>query len=109
MIRAVILQCEQQNASEDLIQLLLTVHERINCLNGQFQQLCNARRDYAFEMGFSCPLENEHFRARGPGRPRIEIPEEVITGLQRRPHGTCKEVAILQNNSTKVTSVFYAG
>ena len=89
VVRAVILQCEQQNASEDLIQLLLMVHERINGLSDQFQQLCNARRAHALEMGFSYPLENEQPKA--PGRPRFAIPKEVITGLHDI-HGTWKEV-----------------
>ena len=40
VIRSVILQCEQ-SAGEDLIQLLDLLHEEVNGLNGQFQDLCN--------------------------------------------------------------------
>jgi len=59
VIRSVILQCEQQSASEDLIQLLDLVHEEINGLNDQFQDLCNTRRNFASEVGFSCPVEQD--------------------------------------------------
>ena len=90
VVRSVILQCEQQNDSEDFIHLLLMLHETINGLHRQFRESCNERRDYASEMGFSCPLENEE--PRRPGRPRYEIPEEVIRGLHGI-HGVWKEVA----------------
>ena len=36
VIRSVILQCEEENASEDLIQLLDLLHEEVNGLNGKF-------------------------------------------------------------------------
>jgi len=88
VIRSVILQCEQQSASEDLIQLLYLVHEEVNGLNDQFQDLCNTRRNFASEMGFSCPVE----QSTGPGRPRFYIPEGVIRGLHD-VHGVWKEVA----------------
>ena len=57
VIRSVILQCEQQSAGENLIQLLELLHEEVNGLNGQFRGLCNTQRNFASEMGFSCPLE----------------------------------------------------
>ena len=88
VIRSVILQCEQQNASEGLIQLLDLLHGGVNDLNCQIQDLCNARRNFASEMGFSCPLE----QSSGPGRPRFHIPENVIKGLHDI-HGVWKEVA----------------
>ena len=40
VIRSVIIQCEQQSASEDFIQLLDLVHEEVNGLNDQFQDFC---------------------------------------------------------------------
>ena len=87
MITPIIIQCEQQSVSEDLIQLLDLVHEEVNGLNDQFQDLCKTRRNFASEMGFSCPVE----QSTGPGRPRFYIPEEVIRGL-RYVHGVWKEV-----------------
>ena len=56
VIRSVILQCEQQSASEDLIQLLDLVHEEVNGLIDQSQDLCDTQRNFAAEMGFSCPV-----------------------------------------------------
>lgn len=50
VIRSVILQCEQQSVGEDLIQLLDLLHEEVNGLNGQFQDLCNTQRNFASEM-----------------------------------------------------------
>ena len=69
-----------ESASEDLIQLLDLVHEDVNGLNDQFQNLCNTQRRFASVMGlmFSCPVE----QSIEPGRPRFHIPEEVIRGLQ---------------------------
>ena len=78
IIRSVILQCEQQSASEDLIQLLDLVHEEVNGLNDQYQDLRDTQKNFALEMGFSCPVE----QSTGPGRPRFYIPEEVIRGLR---------------------------
>ena len=75
-------------AGEDLIQLLDLLHEEVNSLNGQFQDLCNIQRNCASEMGFSCPLE----QSTGPGRPRFCIPEEVTRG-SHDIHGVWKEVA----------------
>ena len=83
-----IIQWEQQNASEDLIQLLDLVHEEVNGLNDQFQYFCKTRRNFASEIGFSYPVE----QSTGPGRPRFYIPEEVIRGLHY-VHGVWKEVA----------------
>ena len=88
VIRSVILQCEHQNACEGLIQLLDLLHGGVNDLNGQIQDLCNARRNFTSEMGFSCPLE----QSSGPGRPRFNIPENVIRGLHDI-HGVWREVA----------------
>ena len=88
VVRSFVLQCEDHNASDDFLQLLYLLHENIIGLNGQFQDLCFMRRDYALEMGFSCPRE----RSRRPGRPRFQIPEEVIRGLHDI-HGAWKEVA----------------
>ena len=34
------------NAGEDLIQLLDLMHEEVNGLNGQFQDLCNTQRKW---------------------------------------------------------------
>ena len=80
VIRSVILQCEQQSASEDFLiielHVLNLVHE-INSLIDQSQDLCDAQRNFASEMGFSCPVE----LSTGRGRPRFYIPEEVIRGL----------------------------
>ena len=45
-------------------------------------------RDYASESGFSCPTE----QATRSGRPRFQIPEEVIQGLFDI-HGSWKDVA----------------
>ena len=74
--------------SEDLIQLLDLVHEEVNGLDDQFQDLCNTRRNFASEMGFSCPVE----QSTGPGRRRFYILEEVIRGLHY-VHGVWKEIA----------------
>ena len=87
VIRSVIIQCKQQSTSEDLIQLLDLFYEEVNGLNNQFQDLCNTRRNFASEMGFSYPVE----QSKGPGRPRFYIPEEVIRGLHY-VHGVWKEV-----------------
>ena len=65
IIRSVILRCEQQRASKDLIQLLDLVHEEVNGLNDQFQDLCDTQRNFASEMGCSCPVE----QSTGRGRP----------------------------------------
>ena len=78
VIRSVIIQCEQQSTSEDLIQLLDLL----------FQDLCNTQRSFASEMRFSCPVE----QSTGPGRPRFYIPGEVIRGLHY-VHGNWKELA----------------
>ena len=88
VIGSVILQCEHQNACEGLIQLLDLLHGGVNDLNGQIQDLCNARRNVASEMGFSCPLE----QSSGRGRPRFYIPGNVIGGLHDI-HGVWREVA----------------
>ena len=82
-----IIQCEQQNASEDLIQLLDLVHEEANGLNDQFQDFCKTRRNFASEIGFSCPVE----QSTGPGRPIFYTREEIIRGLHY-VHGAWKEV-----------------
>ena len=81
------------------------VHEEVNGLNDQFQDLCDTQRNFASEMGFSCPVE----QSTGRGRPRFYISEEVIRGL-RDVHGVWKEVAeevLVFCNSTKTTSVFH--
>ena len=70
------------------IQLLDLVHYEVNGLHDQFQDLCNTQRNFASEMGFSCPVE----QSTGPGRPRLYIPEEVMRGLHD-VHGVWKEVA----------------
>ena len=64
------------------------VHEEVNGLNDQFQDLYNTQRNIASEMGFSCPVE----QSTGPGRPRFYIPEEVIRGLHD-VRGVWKELA----------------
>ena len=64
------------------------VHEEVNGLIDQSQDLCNTQRNFASEMGFSCPVE----QSTGRGRPRFYIPEEVIRGLHD-VHGVWKEVA----------------
>ena len=104
VIRSIILQCEQQSASEGLIQLLDLVHEEVN---GLTEWSIQGFVRYTKKVGFSCPVE----QSTGRGRPRFYIPEEVIRGL-RDVHGVWKEVAkestcILQKNSTKVTSVLH--
>ena len=101
VIRSVILQCEQQSASEDLIQLLELVHEEVNGLNDQFQDLCNTQRNIASEMGFSCPVE----QFTGQGRPRRGN-QRITRCSWRLKRSGQRSTCILQNNSTKVTSVF---
>ena len=54
------------------------VHEEVNGLIDQSQDLSDTQRNFASEMGFSCPVE----QSTGPGRPRFYIPEEVIRGLR---------------------------
>ena len=71
-----------------MIQLLDLVHEEVNGLIDQSQDLCDTQRNFASEMGFSCPVE----QSTGPGRPRFYISEEVIRGLHD-VHGVWKEVA----------------
>ena len=88
VVRAVIFSCEQQRVNEDLIELLVRVHDEIIALNGQFLELCYMRRDYGSEMGFSCPLE----QSGRPGRPRYHIPQDAITGLHEI-HGVWRAVA----------------
>ena len=66
------------SASEDLIQLLNLVREEVNGIIDQSQDLCDTQRNFASEMGFSCPVE----QSTGRGRPRFYIPEEVIRGLR---------------------------
>ena len=56
-------------------------------LNDQFQDLYT-QRNFASEMGFSCPVE----QSTGRGRPRFYIPKKVIRGLHD-VHGVWKEVA----------------
>ena len=82
------------------------VHEEVNGLNDQFQDLCDTQRNFASEMGFSCPVE----QSTGRGRPTFYIPEEVIREL-RDVHSVWKEVAkevLVSYNSTKAPSVFHA-
>ena len=64
------------------------VHEEVNGLIDQSQDLSDTQRNFASEMGFSCPVE----QSTGRGRPRFYIPEEVIRGLHD-VHGVWKEVA----------------
>ena len=88
VIRSFISQCIEHNTSEDFFQILYLLQENISGLNGQFQDLCFVHRDYAAEMGFSCPLE----QSRRPGRPKFQIPVEVIRGLHDI-HSVWREVA----------------
>ena len=63
------------------------VHEEVNGLIDQSQDLSDTQRNFASEMGFSCPVE----QSTGPGRPRFYIPQVVIRGLHD-VHGVWKEV-----------------
>ena len=74
------------------------VHEEVNGLNDQYQDLRDTQKNFALEMGFSCPVE----QSTGRGRPRFYIPKEVIRGLHD-VHGVWKEVAkdvLVSYNST---------
>ena len=71
-----------------MIQLLDLVHEEVNGLVDQSQDLCDTQRNFASEMGFFVS-SGTVYRA---GRPRFYISEEVIRGLHD-VHGVWKEVA----------------
>ena len=71
-----------------MIQLLDLVHEEVNGLVDQSQDLCDTQRNFASEMGFFVS-SGTVYRA---GRPRFYIPEEVIRGLHD-VHGVWNEVA----------------
>ncbi|XP_028411998.1 uncharacterized protein LOC114534730 [Dendronephthya gigantea] len=77
VIKAVIDQCSQTRANEELVELLLSVHHEVNCLHENIQQLCFQHRDYHSELGFVCPVE----RSEHAGRPRFQVPQRVISGL----------------------------
>ena len=111
VIRSVILRCQQQSASEGLIQLLDLVHEEVNSLNDQYQDLCDTQRNFGNALLWKWVLCVQWNSLQGEAGQdfTFRIPEEVIRGLHD-VHGERsgqRSTCILQNYSTKVTSVFH--